>query len=96
MTPVWNRTIALPEKKVEGLTLSLFVVAELHLSCASWEPQTTAASERQGLTETACAVLVYQKNLDFWGFPLKLIFSVCIIMIMDVCVGKEGEEELFK
>lgn len=43
-----------------------------------------AISERQGLTEAACAILVYQKNLDFWGCPLKLVFSVYIIRIMDV------------
>lgn len=55
-----------------------------------------AVSERQGLTEAACAILVYQKNLDFRGCPLKFIFSVYIIMIMDVYVGKEEEEELFK
>lgn len=71
------------------------MVAELHLSCASWEPQALriAVPERQGLTEADCAIPIYQKNLDFWGCRLKLIFSVYIIMIMDVCVEKE---ELFK
>lgn len=52
---------------MEGITLYFSVVAELHLSCTPWEPQTlrAAVSERQGLTEAACAILVYQKNLDF-------------------------------
>lgn len=70
--------------------------AELHLCCPSWEPQTLGAalSERQGLTETACAILAYQKNLDFWGCPLKFIFSVYIIRIMNVYVlGKRKKRK---
>lgn len=54
-----------------------------------------AVSERQGLTEAACAILVYQKNLDFWGCPLKLIFSVYIIRIMNVYMLGKREKRNF-